>query len=146
MKRSGLERRTPLKRGELKRGPGVEKAAGPKRSVSPRRTPVSSATPAQRERVKDRACIVCGTHPVDPAHVIDRSLTPSAGDDVRAVVPLCRFPCHHDYDEGDLDISPYLEPEWRDSLAWAVEAVGLFRALKRITKATWVILPAEEAA
>jgi 5-methylcytosine-specific restriction endonuclease McrA len=140
VRRKPLERRTPLKaRSELKRGSGLKRPA-PKRRGS-----ISPATPAQRARVKDRACIVCAAHPCDPAHLIDRSLAPSAGDDVRMVVPLCR-PCHHDYDEGDRDLSPYLEPYWRDAIACAVEAIGLFRALKRITKSTSVVVPSEEAA
>ncbi len=67
------------------------------------------------------------------------------GDETRLVVPLCRL-CHHDYDEGSLDLSPYLEPQWRDAIACAVEAIGLLRTLKRITKATWVVVPSEDLA
>jgi hypothetical protein len=56
-----------------------------------------------------------------------------AGDDPRAVVPLCRAEHHREFDEGRLDLASYLEPHWRESIAWAVEAVGLFAALRRIT-------------
>lgn len=49
------------------------------------------------------------------------------------VVPLCPA-CHRDFDDGDLDLLPYLEPHWREQVARAVEAVGLMAALKRITK------------
>lgn len=139
MRRKPLERRTPLKaHTELKRG-GELKRSAPKS----RRGAISPATPAQRARVKDRACIVCAAHPCQPAHLIDRSLAPEAGDRVVIVVPLCP-PCHYEYDEGSLDLSPYLEPHWRDSVAAAVEAVGLLRALKRITKATWTVVPSEQ--
>jgi hypothetical protein len=101
-----------------------------------KRKGISPATPEQREKVKDLGCVVCGKGPCHPMHLIDRSLAPSAGDDVRAVVPGC--PLHHrEYDEGGLDLSPYLEPRWRAELAWAVEAVGLFAALKRITNRRW---------
>jgi hypothetical protein len=98
--------------------------------------------------VKDRPCIVLDPGeplcwgPIQPAHLIDRSLAPAAGDHPLAVVPLCAH--HHRlYDDHALDLSPYLEPEWRESVAWAVEAVGLFSALKRITGSEWV--PVREA-
>lgn len=134
MKRSSeLQRKTPLRRGSpLKAG-----------TTSPRRRAISPATPAQRARVKDQACIVydpafCScAGPIQPAHLIDRSLAPAAGDHPLAVVPLCAR--HHGlYDDHKLDLSPYLEPMWRESIAWAVEAVGLFSALKRITGCDWV--------
>lgn len=127
MKRTELKRRTPLRR------------------VPPRasRRAISPATPEQRAKVRDLACIVCGQGPCDPTHLVDRSLAPSAGDDIRAVVPCCRR-CHRAYDDGDLDLSPYLEPRWREEVAWAVEAVGLFRALRRITGRHWTAI--EEAA
>jgi hypothetical protein len=109
-------------------------------------TPLGHCTEEQKERVRDRACIVCAEHRGDchPAHVIDRGVVSvEVADDVRAVVPLC-FRCHRDYDTGGLDLSPYLEPSWRDAVAWAVEAVGLFRALSRITGKRWA--PIEAAA
>lgn len=135
-RRTGLTRRTPLNaKSSLRRARPLEK-----------RGPISPATRQQREVVKDRACIVCGAHPCDPAHLIDRSLVSvEAGDDPRAVVPLCRL-CHRDYDDGELDLTPYLEPHWRSSVAWAVEVIGLFRALRRISKRHWMIVPSEEIA
>jgi hypothetical protein len=126
------EPRIPLQRGE---GPRARRC----------RASISPATPAQRERVKDRACIVCAAHPCDPAHLIDRSLAPGGGDATVMVVPLCRS-CHRDYDEGSLDLLSYLEPHWRDAVAVAVEEIGLLRTLKRITKSTWIAVPSEETA
>jgi hypothetical protein len=120
VRRSPLKRRTSLQAG----------------CVPPRRGAVSPATPTQRAKVRDRACIVCDAHPCDPAHLIDRSLAPSAGDDSRAVVPLCRR-CHREYDDGQLDLLPHLEPRWREEIAFAVEAVGLLSALRRITGQRW---------
>jgi len=121
---------------------------GAKRSkrVPPRaaRRAISPATSEQRALVKDRACVVCGGQPCDPAHLVDRSLASAAGDDPRAVVPLCRATHHREFDDGLLDLSPYLEPHWRESIAWSVEAVGLFPALRRITNRRWQ--PVEEAA
>lgn len=130
---STLDRATPLERkSELRRVPPRAR----RRSISP-------ATPAQKAKVKDLACLVCSNHPVHPAHLVDRSLAPSAGDDPRAVVPLC-FTCHRQYDDENLDLSSYLEPHWRTELAWAIEAVGLFATLRRVTGTRWI--PVEEAA
>jgi hypothetical protein len=90
--------------------------------------------------VRDLACVACGEHAghCHPAHLIDRAtVSAEFADDVRAVIPLCPM-CHRAYDAELLDLSPHLEPRWRDSVAWAVEAVGLFRALRRITNQRWV--------
>lgn len=54
--------------------------------------------------------------------------------------------CHREYDDGDLDLSSFLEPHWRVELAWAVEAVGLFMALRRITGRRWTPVEGPEAA
>ena len=135
-----------MKRTALKRTTGLERRT-PLRSVPPRptqtRRPVSEATRAQRARVQDRACIVCAQHPTDPAHLIDRSLAPAHGNITEIVVPLCRA-CHGAYDDHLLDLSPYLEPHWRDAAAAAVEAIGLVRAYNRITGTQW--MPPLEAA
>lgn len=99
-------------------------------------------TQEQKARVEDKPCLVCARSPVDPAHLIDKSLAPSAGADPRAVVPLCRE-CHDEYDRHELDLSPYLEPHYREETAWAVEAFGLWKALRRITGRDWVEVAAE---
>lgn len=127
MRHGALERRIPLRRVPPR---------SPQRAVSP-------ATEEQRALVRDVACIVCAQGPCDPAHLIDRSLAPSWGDDPRIVVALCRR-CHRLYDDHDLDLSPFLEPYYRDAVAVAVQAVGLFRALNRITGKAW--MPIEAAA
>lgn len=127
----GLTRRT-----RLKQSPGKL-----------RRAPVSPATPEQKAKVAGKACVAAGYHecagPVDPMHLIDRSLAPSAGDDVLMVVPGCRA-LHDAYDNHEIDLSPFLEPQFREEVACAVRAVGLFQALRRITNLTWH--PVEEAA
>lgn len=119
-----LERRTPLKRRSHLRS--VPKSTKP-RAISP-------ASPEQRDKVRDRACIVCAQGPCDPAHVIPRSL--GGCNDPLCVVPLCR-PCHRAYDEGFLDLLPYCEPRFRDEMAHAVQHVGLGRAYARITNDGW---------
>lgn len=135
MKSTALARTTPLARtAELARRTEL------KRTTRPRLRAVSPATREQKLKVLDRACIVCGAGPSTPAHLIDRSLAPGDGDDTRLVVPLCAA-CHFEYDEGDLDLSPYLEPHYREEVAAAVEAVGLFAALRRITGRRWVPVP-----
>ena len=128
-RRVPLERRTPLR------------AATPLKQTAsrPRRRPVSPASPAQRSKVRDLACLVCGGTPVHPAHVIDRSM---GGDDhPDAVVPLC-FLHHRLYDDGKLSLLEHLEPYYRDELAHAVRLVGLIAALQRITNERWA--PAKE--
>jgi hypothetical protein len=126
---SRLSRRTELNRG----------------STSLKRTPLGHCTNEQKARVKDHVCVSCGNglgH-CHPAHLIDSGgLSEEVANDVRAVVPLCSV-CHRLYDDGQLDLSPYLEPLWRDAVVWAVEAVGLFRALRRITGQRWAPIERE---
>jgi hypothetical protein len=142
---------TPVEKPERrKKGPkGLARSRMERKPSTLKVSPVSSATDDQKAKVLGHMCIAFENDhgpcwgPVDPAHLIDRSLAPSAGEDVRAVVPLCRR--HHNaYDDHDLDLSPLLEPHWREEVAWAVEAVGLFTALKRITGKRWT--PLEETA
>jgi hypothetical protein len=119
MKRAPLRRRAKLR------------ARTPLRRTTPLQpTPSLAATDSQRAAVAGRVCIVCGaTHRIDPAHLIPRSLG-GCGDPF-CVVPLCRG-CHRAYDQGRLDLLPYLEPAWRSWLAHAVGHVGLIGALRRI--------------
>ena len=134
MKRAELQRKTPLRRGTplnsaesgLKRGPGPS-----------RKTPLGHCTPAQKERVAEQVCCVCGAafNACEPAHVVPRGhprVSHVAADDVRAVVPLCHWD-HRLFDEGKIDLLPYLEPAWRDSQEWAAGAVGLATAYRAIT-------------
>lgn len=97
-----------------------------------------AASPAQREKVADHACIVCWQGPCDPAHLIDRSLAPDHGGDPIRVVPLCRRH-HSDYDVGLLDLLPHLSPHWRHEVGSAVTVHpgGLIGALERITNQRW---------
>jgi hypothetical protein len=106
-----------------------------------KRTPVKRGkgfrcSPAQREKAADNACIVCGQWGCDPAHLIPRSLAPDPEGDPLRVVPLCRRD-HEAYDLGAVDLSPFLEPRYRDEAAEAVRQVGLWRAVERITNQRW---------
>jgi hypothetical protein len=74
---------------------------------------------------------------VQPSHLIDRSL--GGDDDPRAIVPLC--PQHHrEYDDGFLSLVEYLEPYYREEVAYAVLTVGIVRALERLTNERWAPL------
>jgi hypothetical protein len=128
-------KRSPLRSDPAKTADWQRRSRKPlKRSAPKKRSRgVSPASPAQREKIKDRACIVCRSTHVHPAHLIDRSI--GGDDDARAVVPLCPN-CHRQYDEGTLDLLPYLEPHWRDEAAYAVQLIGLSRAYRRISNET----------
>lgn len=123
MKRTSLRRRARLRaRKPLRRTKLLE------------RTSSLAATDSQRAAVAGRSCIVCAaTHRIDPAHLIPRSL--GGCGDALCVVALCRR-CHRAYDQGQLDLLPYLEPAWRVQLAHAVGHVGLIGALRRVSGAT----------
>jgi hypothetical protein len=133
-----MNRSTPLERHtSLKRGSGLKrrKTQFERGSTRLKHGPLGHCTEAQKERVGDLACIVCGEHAGDchPAHVIPRAVLPrKVADDPRAVVPLC-FECHRLYDNDEIDLSSHLEPRWRDSQEWATGAVGLWRAVRYIT-------------
>jgi hypothetical protein len=109
------------------RGNGLTRSSRPRSTFTP-------ASPAQRAKVRFAACVVCASSPVDPAHLIDRSM--GAGDEPVAVIPLCRL-CHRAYDDGRLSVLEHLEPTYRDELAHAVHLVGLIAALQRITNQRW---------
>jgi hypothetical protein len=136
--RKSLERGSTFdaERKSLARRNGIGVPARPSRGFTP-------ASKEQRRAVAGRACLVCASTPVDAAHLIDRSL--GSGDDPRDVVPLCRRH-HREYDQGALDLLPYLEPRYRTELARAVELVGLLRALARVTNHRWAPDTMERAA
>ena len=135
MKRTELKPRTkPLKRTPLKR---VAVLAGSRARANgigvPKRKAVSTCTPAQRAKVKATGCIVTGDREnVDPAHLIPCGVSGVGQDDDLAVVGL-RRDLHRQYDTGELDILPYLEPAYRAELAFAVMRVGLVATYRRVT-------------
>jgi hypothetical protein len=84
--------------------------------------------------VTGQACLICGRRPVDPAHLVPRSL--GGCDHPDCVVPLCR-PCHRAYDRGALDVLPQLEPRFRTELAHALTHLSLVGVLRRVTGVRW---------
>lgn len=135
MKRAELERRTPLRSSSDKVAEFVQRGRRNSTSTRKRRS-ISPATPQQRARVKDRDCIVCGGTPVDPAHLLSRSVCPDGADDPRAVIALCRRH-HREFDEGGLSVLEHLEPSQREELAFAVQRFGLISTLEFVTNQKW---------
>lgn len=101
-------------------------------ATAAKRRPVSVASTRQRTAVADGECVVCGGHPVDPAHLVPRGLADDGDGNPLATIPLCR-PCHRSYDEGGLSLLEHLEPAYRPHLAFAVARIGLVSTLRRVT-------------
>lgn len=70
-----------------------------------KRSAVSPASVEQREKVRDRRCVSCGSSPCDPAHLCARSM--GGCDSADCVLPLCRE-CHRQFDLDGLDLEPVL--------------------------------------
>jgi hypothetical protein len=130
MRRSGRLRR----RNGLGRRARLERRAPLRRRTPLRRKAVSPASEAQRAKVAGRSCLVCGKRPVDPAHLVPRSL--GGCDEPDCVVPLDRR-CHRAYDRGELDLLPYLEPWYRAELAHALTHLSLLSLVRLVTETRW---------
>jgi hypothetical protein len=59
----------------------------------------------------------------------------SRGERREAVTPAtgCADPHHRDWNRGELDLLPDLEPAWRAQLSRAVAHAGLIGALRRVS-------------
>jgi hypothetical protein len=137
-----VRRRASLRRAKrLERRTALRRPGPPRRRTPLRRAAFSAASPAQRAKVAGGACLVCGRRPVDPAHLVPRSL--GGCDQPDCVVPLCR--AHHRlYDRGRLDLLPYLEPRCRAELAHGLMHLGLLGVLRRVTGSRWAPAPARD--
>jgi hypothetical protein len=131
MRRSGRPRR----RKGLRRRARLERRTTLRRLTPVRRTVVSPASEAQRDKVAGQGCLVCGKRPVDPAHLVPRSL--GGCDHPDCVVPLDRC-CHRAYDRGELDLLPHLEPSFRAEVAHALRHLPLLGVLQRVTGQRWL--------
>lgn len=114
LKRVPLERKTPLKRSRMK-----------KRGQS-----FTPASEAQRIKIDNVPCVVCGRLPGTPAHLASRAR--GGCESALCVVSLC-FGCHRSFDDGCLELLPYLEPDHRAEIAHCVEHLGLESARRRLT-------------
>jgi hypothetical protein len=130
MRRSGRLRR----RNRLRRRARLERRTALRRLTPLRRRPISPASQAQRAKVAGQPCLVCGKRPVDPAHLVPRSL--GGCDDAACCVPLCRVD-HRRYDRGELDLLPHLEPHYRAELAHVLGHLGLLALLRCVTGVRW---------
>jgi hypothetical protein len=122
------------RRKALRRQARLERRTALRRLTPLRRTPASPASEAQRAKVAGRACLVCGKRPVDPAHLVPRSL--GGCDDAECVIPLCRV-CHGAFDELRLEVLPHLEPGYRTELAHALRHLSLAALVERVTAHRW---------
>jgi hypothetical protein len=134
-----MRRSAPPRRGKrLERRTALSRTGRLRRRTRLRRSAVSPASPAQRAKVAGQACLVCGERPVEPAHLVPRSL--GGCDHPDCAAPLCRT--HHRlYDRGELDLLPHLEPRHRAELAHGLRHVGLLRLLRRVTGTRWAPTP-----
>ena len=106
-----------------------------RQEIQPKRwLPVS---PAQRVKVIELPCLVCGRNPVDAAHLVPQRLGGCAAP--ACVVPLCRT--HHRlFDCGRVALAVYLGPEFGAEVRHALEHVSkeeLDRALARGWPPPW---------
>jgi hypothetical protein len=135
---NGVRRKSRLRRRKrLQRRSALRRMSRLQRRTPLRRSRIAPASDAQRAKVAGQRCLVCGERPVDPAHLVPRSL--GGCDEPDCVVPLCRIH-HRMYDRGDLDPLPYLEPRHRAELAHGVLHLGLVGLLRRVTTTEWVCL------
>lgn len=95
MKRTPLERHTPLRQSTpLKRT-----------ATKARRVTFTPASKEQRAKVSERVSIVSAQTPCDPCHLVPRSH--GGCDHPDCVFPLTREE-HRAFDDGTLDVLPYL--------------------------------------
>lgn len=131
--------RSELKRTELTASPVT--ASGDSQRPALRRAPISPASPAQRSKVAGRASIVSGQSPCDPAHVWPRGR--GGCNSVDCVIALTRLE-HQAFDNGDLDILPYLIDHgcWVEMAhAVLVHQVDPIALLQRLTGDRWMVDP-----
>lgn len=92
---------------------------------------VSSASVAQRRKVRDQSCAQCGRRPCDPAHLWPRGM--GGCDHPDCVIGLCR-PCHRTFDEHRLDLLPVLAlDQYRAERAHMATHTDLLSCVERLT-------------
>lgn len=132
MKRTPLKRKTPMDR---RSAPLRRTGFGTRGDVKsrPKRKPISPASPKQRAKIAEEVSIVSGREGCDPAHLWARGA--GGCDHPDCVVPLTREE-HRAYDDGKLDILPFLIRDGRiPELQHALEHANgsLTRLLHRVT-------------
>jgi len=129
---------TPIARLEKKpkAAKGLKRSQMTRKPSKLKRGPVGYASDQQRGKVLAEGCRLSGhefpREVIDPAHITPRGM--GGCDDSDCVIGLARD-LHRRYDEGDLDILPWLT---LDEQAHAVKHVGILSALKRTTGESYV--------
>lgn len=92
------------------------------------------ADEAQRAKVAELGCAVCGRVPVDPAHLVPQR--PGGCGSPDCVIALCRT--HHRlYDSARLALAPHLTDAWEPELRHAVGHVGVERLGRALGGRGW---------
>lgn len=128
---TGLERRTPLERTG-----GPQRSAPLARKTAPKRAALSPASPAQREKIKDQACVVCGAPATAPMHLWPRGK--GGCDDPLCVLPACWL-CHRTYDTKRLALLPHIVKRHRAEIAHAQLHTDPVSLLARLTASEVVL-------
>lgn len=104
-------------------------------ATSMKRGPISPASPEQREAVRGRVCVNCGSAGCDPAHLTSRAQ--GGCDDALCVIALCRV-CHPGFDEGRVDLSPVLAlREFAAERSHMAGHMPLIQCLQRLSGVRW---------
>jgi hypothetical protein len=126
-----LERQTPLQRtGKPQRRTPLT------RKVTPKRSPISPASPAQRAKIKDKLCIVCGKPASTPMHLWPRGQ--GGCDDPLCVLPAC-WECHRAYDQQQIELLGHIVKHYRAEIAHAHLHANPIELLERLTASTAVL-------
>ena len=129
MRRGPLARHTALRAGSKR----LQRRVPPRVQQQPKRRGqgISPASAAQRAKVRGKRCVVCERRDqITPMHLVDRSL--GGCSEPQCVVPGC-WECHRLYENGQLDLLPFLEPQWRTEQSHAVLHLGVGRAYRKLT-------------
>jgi len=156
---AALRRGSPMQRtSELKRTTGLERRAslqrtgGPQRTAAPartkpaRRAAISPASPAQREKIKGRPCVVCGAPATTPMHLWPRGR--GGCDDALCVLPACWL-CHRAYDTKELELLRHIVKRYRAEIAHAqlhTDPVSLLARLAASEVLLRTLIPRSSAA
>lgn len=108
------------------------RSSGPKRKApAKRRAPISAASPAQREKVRDAVSIISGQGPCDPAHIVSRA---KGGCNDPLCVFRARIRC------GRRSRSPWSYARCSSLVRATIPELQHALALERVTNRRWAPL------
>lgn len=126
----------PKRTSPLTRGAPIKRSEPLKRKTKPKRRAISPASPAQRAKIKDQPCVVCGARATTPMHLWPRGK--GGCDDPLCVLPAC-WACHRDYDTMKLDLLPHIVKRHLAEIAHAHLHAPPVAVLERLTASTVVL-------